>query len=253
MSGAVDRVDLRAAMPPGDVRATLLIARRGAIESLRDRSTAAMGAFFSLVLPVILVVTSIWPHVDGDETSGEALAGYLLLVGLLPTSAAVGSAAGQFAGEFEQGNLTPLLASPASNTAIFAGKVLGAVAPALIFAAVAEAAFLGSLALVVSEAFGRLPLGLSLAMLALVPGVAVFAATVASLISSRVRTYSSAQQLAGFALLPVWAVVGGAAFAAQDWGAPIMTAVVAGMIAIDALLVALAAATWRREEVLARR
>jgi len=253
VGAVVDRVRPRVATPPGDLKATLLIARRGAIESLRDRSTAAMGVFFSLVLPVLLVMTSIWPRADSAEASGGALAGYLLLVGLLPTSAAVGSASGQFAGEFEQGSLTPLLASPASNTAIFAGKVLGAVAPALIFAAVAETAFVGSLAFVVPDAFGRLPAGLSVAMLALVPGVAVFAATVASLISSRVRTYSSAQQLAGFALLPVWAVVGGAAFAAQDWGTPIMTAIVVGMIAIDAALVALAAATWRREEVLARR
>src|SRR5215217_5500235 len=125
VSAVVDRVQPRVATPPGDLKAMLLIARRGAIESLRDRSTAAMGVFFSLVLPVVLVMTRIWPRADSAEASGGALAGYLLLVGLLPTSAAVGSASGQFAGEFEQGSLTPLLASPASNTAIFAGKVLG--------------------------------------------------------------------------------------------------------------------------------
>src|SRR5262249_7887022 len=153
----------------GDLVSTLLIARRGALESLRDRSTMGLGTFFSLVLPLVLVVTSIRPRAGQADFSGGALAGYLLLVGMLPTSTAVGSASGQFAGEFEQGNLTPLLASPASNAAIFAGKVLGAVGPALLFAIVAEISYLGGLAILVSGGVGSLPLGLSLAMLALVP------------------------------------------------------------------------------------
>ncbi len=253
MSAVAERVESRSVSPPGNPRAVLLIARRGAIESMRDRSTAALGVFFSLVLPVVLVLTSIRPQTDGEDFSGAVLAGYLLLVGLLPTSAAVGSAAGQFAGEFEQGTLTPLLASPASNAAIFGGKVLGAVAPALLFAVVAEVSYIVGLAVAIPDGLDRLPLGLSLAMLALVPAVAVFAATIASLISSRVRTYNSAQQLAGFALLPMWGLVGGLAFAARDWGTWVMVAIVVGMIAIDAVLVVLAAVTWRREEVLARR
>jgi ABC-type Na+ efflux pump permease subunit len=253
MSAVAERVDAGLVTPPGGVRATLLIAKRGAIESLRDRSTAALGGFFSLVLPIVLVVTSIRPQSDGDDFSGAMLAGYLLLVGLLPTSAAVGSASGQFAGEFEQGTLTPLLASPASNAAIFAGKVLGAVGPALLFAAIAEVSYIGGLAIAIPGSVDRLPVGLSLAMLALVPAVAVFAATVASLISSRVRTYNSAQQLAGFALLPIWGLVGGLAFAAREWNTWITVVIVFGMIAIDVVLVLVAAATWRREEVLARR
>src|SRR5690348_9667358 len=96
MAALADRTDWT---PPGGFRATLLIARRGAIESLRDRSTMGLGIFFSLVLPIVLVVTSIRPRAGQDDVSGAALAGYLLLVGMLPTSAAVGSASGQFAGE----------------------------------------------------------------------------------------------------------------------------------------------------------
>ena len=52
--------------------------------------------------------------------------------------AAVGIASGQFAGEKERGILTPLLASPASNVAIFGGKVLGAIIPPLSYSLVAE-------------------------------------------------------------------------------------------------------------------
>lgn len=239
--------------PPSGLRVALLIARRAAIESVQDRTTAGLGIFFSFVLPLVLVLTNIRPQSSDDVRSGAALAGYLLLVGLLPTSAAVGSAAGQFAGEFEHGTLTPLLASPASNAAIFAGKVLGAVSPALLFAIVAETSYLVGLGLWIDGALGRLPVGLSLAMIALVLPVAVLAATTASLISSRVRTYNSAQQLSGFALLPIWAIVGVAAFAARDLGAWIMALVVLGMIAADVALLLFGASTWRREEVLARR
>lgn len=239
--------------PLGGLPLTWLIARRAAIESLQDRSTAGMGIFFSLVLPLILVLTSIRPRTADDLPSGATLAGYLLLVGLLPTSAAVGSAAGQFAGEFEHGTLTPLLASPASNTVIFGGKVIGAVLPALLFAAAAEASYLTGLAIWTDGGIGQLPPGLSAAMVGLVVPVAVFAATVASLISSRVRTYNSAQQLAGFLLLPIWAVVGVAAFLASELGAWLMALVLLSVVSIDVALLVVGALTWRREEVLARR
>jgi ABC-type Na+ efflux pump permease subunit len=239
--------------PPNPARAVLLIARRGAIESLRDRSTASMGVFFSLILPVVLVLTTIRPSAHDKGLAGATLAAYLLIVGLLPSSAAVGSAAGQFAGEFEQGSLTPLLATPVSNAAIFGGKVLGAVLPAMLFAVVAVASYLAMLAVTVSNGVGRLPVPLTIAMLAFVPVVAVFAASVASLISSRVRTYNTAQQLAGFALTPLWGAVGILAFIARDWSPWLLAAVVAALVAVDIVLVLLAAATWRREEVLARR
>lgn len=244
-----------APVPPGAFPAALLIARRSAVESLRDRSTVLGSGFFVLILPPIVALSATRPwEAAGDGGARAALAVNLLLVGLLPTSSAVGSAAGQFAGELEQGNLTPLLASPAPNSAIFGGKVLGAVLPALLFALVAEVAYVGTL--VAADGVGvlrRLPPGLALAMLALVPAVATLAAVVASLVSSRVRTYTAAQGLAGFALVPIWTLVGGLAFVARGWGPWALAAVVVGVAVVDAALVLVAAATWRREEVLARR
>jgi ABC-2 type transport system permease protein len=214
----------------------------------------------ALVLPVIIVLTVLRPIVGGSfgeepvGSLGAILASYLLIIGLLPASAAVGIAAGQFAGEKEQGSLAPLLASPASNVAIFGGKVLGAVIPALLFSLVAELAYLGSLALVSGpDLFGSIPPGAALAMLALVPAYALFATTVASLISSRVRTYNTAQQIAGLVLLPAWGALLGLAFTIQHWGPWALVAAVAGLLTIDVVLLLLAAATWRREEVLAQR
>jgi ABC-type Na+ efflux pump permease subunit len=218
-----------------------------------------MGVAFAVVVPVVLVIVIFRPlvsspAVDGEPSLGDALAFNLLVVGLLPTSAAIGIASGQFAGEKERGILTPLLASPASNMAIFGGKVLGAIIPPLVYAVVADGVYALGLAVVLGPAAVLLlPLSLSLTLLALVPAVAWFAASVASLISSRVRTFNAAQQIGGLVLMPVWGVVFGVAAKLADWGPLGMISTLVTLIVLDVVLTTLAAATWRREEVLAKR
>ena len=245
---------------PDDLHILWLIARRGALESLRDRLTLGFNLFFVLVFPIGMVLSVIRWQVAAVIDAGRAdmlgttLVVYVLTVGLLPATGAVGIASGQFAGEKEQGSLAPILASPASNFAIFGGKILGSILPALGFALVAEVVYLSSLAIVHgADKVRLLPVGLALALLALVPAVAIFAATVASLISSRVRTFNTAQQIGGLALVPFWAGVFGLTLKVQDWGPWVFVGIVAGLFAVDAALIALAAATWRREEVLAQR
>jgi hypothetical protein len=83
--------------------------------------------------------------------------------------------------------------------------------------------------------------------------VAWFAASVASLISSRVRTFNAAQQIGGLVLMPVWGVVFGVAAKLADWGPLGMVSTLAGLLVLDVVLTILAATTWRREEVLAHR
>jgi ABC-type Na+ efflux pump permease subunit len=230
--------------PPGDLRTTLLIARRAALESLRDRTTLVSSVFFSLAIPVIFALIA-------SQSPSGILVVFLLSVGLLPSTAAVGVASGQFAGEKEQGNLAPLLASPASNRAIFGGKVLGAVLPALLYSAIGIAAYLAALAIFASNKLQQLPVALSLAMVALVPTVAIFAAAVASLVSSRVRTFQAAQSVSGFLLVPLFIPIYALAVTLQNWSS---IAVLAGVVAlVDIGLVYISAAVWRREEVLARR
>ncbi|HUZ00371.1 MAG TPA: hypothetical protein VMU89_08465 [Thermomicrobiaceae bacterium] len=241
---------------PGDLQSMLLIARRGAVEALRDRMTLFVSLFFALVFPVGLVLTTVRPLADanGPSALGSLLAMYLLIIGLLPSSAAIGIASGQFAGEKEQGNLTPLLASPASNLAIFGGKVLGSVAPAIVFSVVAEAAYLGSLAVAVgTDRLRLLPVGLAVGMVALVPAAALFETAVASLISSRVRTFNTAQQISGLALVPFWGAIAALGFGLRSLGGLAVVVAVVALFAADIALTMIAAATWRREEVLAQR
>jgi ABC-type Na+ efflux pump permease subunit len=244
---------------PSDLQLTLLIGRRAAVESLRDRTTRIVSVLFVLVFPLGMVLAVLRPIASGagpqhDQTLAATLAIYLLMVGLLPTNGAVSIAAGQFAGEKEQGSLAPLLASPASNAAIFGGKVLGSVLPVFVYAALAEVSFVIEVALIIGASALRLvPVTLVLSMVALVPTVAVFGAVVASLISSRVRTYNAAQQITSFVLLPVIFAFIILALNLQAWGpvGPLIAVVVTA--GIDIVLILIGAATWRREEVLAQR
>jgi ABC-type Na+ efflux pump permease subunit len=241
--------------PPSDLRILLLIARRGALESLRDRMTLIMSLFFALAFPIFLLLTVLRPLAGSHDHSVEAgMAIYFLIIGLMPTTSAVGIASGQFAGEKEQGNLTPLLASPASNVAIYGGKVLSSIIPGILFSIVAECVYVGGLAVLVgADAVRLLPAALSFTMLALVPIVALFAATMASLISSRVRTFNTAQQVSGLVLLPLWAIVFGVAVKLQSWGVWALVALVVVLFIVDVILTIVSATTWRREEVLAQR
>jgi ABC-type Na+ efflux pump permease subunit len=240
--------------PPADLRLLLLIARRAALESLRDRMTLIMSLFFAVAFPSFLVLTVLRPLVGSqDQAVGDGMAIYFLIIGLMPTTSAVGIASGQFAGEKEQGSLAPLLASPASNLAIYGGKVLGAIIPGMLFSVVAEGVYLTGLVVTLgADKLRLLPPSLSLTMLALVPIVALFAATMASLVSSRVRTFNTAQQVSGLVLLPLWAVVFGVAVKLRTWGAWSLIALVLALLAIDIGLTIFAATTWRREEVLAK-
>src|SRR6184192_884239 len=145
---------------------TWLIARRQMLEAIRDKSTLMMSGMF-LIVQTVLVLISIGPALQdhtavGLQRAGFLMAFYLLFVGLMPATPAIGIASGVFAGDKERGCLTPLLATPASNVSIFAGKVLGAILPALGISATGILACFGEIALFFGpEKLRFLPLGLT--------------------------------------------------------------------------------------------
>lgn len=244
---------------PSSPRAAWLIARRSALESLRDRTTVIMSSIFALVVPIFIVLTVIRPvalHMATPQSRagfGVMFALYIYVVGMFPSSGAVSIASGVFAGEKERGCLTPLLVTPASNIALFIGKVLGAVVPALLYSAIAVTSFFVEVALIVGpDKLQLLPSAYALAMLALIPSVAILGAAIASLISSRVRTYNSAQTFAGLLLFPVMALLFVLAVVSQYWSPWLQLLAVFGVFAVDLVVLAISAATWRREEVLAK-
>jgi ABC-2 type transport system ATP-binding protein len=255
LNGVVDDGrSVPAAEPPSEIAALWLIARRAALESLNDRLTRLMNVFFALVAPIVLLVLVVRPLVTASSNlTATVLPFYLLVIGMMPAIGAVGIAAGQFAGEKERGVLTPLLASPASNLAIFGGKVLGSILPPLLYSVVAEVIYVGGIVVLLGPERLLLPPALSVAMLLLVPAATCLAAIVGTLVSSRVRTFNAAQQTAGILLIPLWAGLFGFALRLQDLGTLALAAVVGGLVLLDAGLIALGARTWQREEVLSQR
>jgi ABC-type Na+ efflux pump permease subunit len=111
---------------------------------------------------------------------------------------------------------------------------------------------MGVAVLVGPTTLGLLSVPLSVATVLLVAAVTCFAAVVASLISSRVRTFNAAQQLGGLALMPVWGLVFALAARLRELGPTALFGTVGALVMLDAALIAVAAATWRREEVLAQ-
>jgi ABC-type Na+ efflux pump permease subunit len=251
----------RAAYPPPRAACVAwLLARQEGGAVLQNRTNALLGAIMIALLPTILVLLTLRPvaaratAADAGGALGVLMAIDLLVVGLLPVTLAVMAAGNAFAGEHEGGSLAPLLATPTANGAIFAGKILGALLPTLLFAAAAQLGYALAIAAFLGPARLRLmPPGVALAMLLLTPLVALFGIAVASVISSRVRTLQEAQQYGSLLLMPLWLGLIGLTAKLQSWGTPALFAAVAGLAVLDVTLVALGAATWRREEVMARR
>jgi ABC-type Na+ efflux pump permease subunit len=211
-----------------------------------------MNVFFALLAPIGLLVLVIRPLQSvASDLVASVVPFYVLVVGMMPAVGAVGIAAGQFAGEKERSVLTPLLAAPVSNLAIFAGKVLGSTLPPVLYSAVAEAIYIAGLAILLGPSgLSVLSLPLIIALVLLVPAATCLAAIVGALVSSRVRTFNSAQQISGILLVPLWAALFAMAFQLQTWGTPGLVATVSGVILMDAFLAILAARTWQREEIL---
>jgi ABC-type Na+ efflux pump permease subunit len=235
------------------------IAWRHIKESLHNRSTYLMAAFY-LLLPLGLVLFNLRPELLAAETesagqeAGGRMAFYLLMAGLLPCTWSVGIAAGAFAAEKEQGSLTPLLATPASNTSIFAGKVAGAVLPALTLSLSNIVAYLVAIALLFGPAaLGLLPAGLSFLMVALLPATALLGAGLSSMISARVNTEQVAMQYGSLILTVITVGLFFLVLRVAAWGLAAFAGAVALVFTVSVAIILISARTWRREEVMARR
>ena len=238
-------------------RITWLIARRQIGEAVRDRSTLIMSGFF-LAFQTVLVLISVGPALrehtqKGLSNAGVLMAFFLLFVGLMPATPATSIASGAFAGDKERGSLMPLLVTPASNTAIFAGKVLGAILPALAYAAIGILVYFAEIALLYGpDKLALFPIGFSLLIVLLIPAIVLFGTALASALSSRVRTFQSAQNYSSLILVVLWLGLGALFFLAGAWGLWAFASAVIGVYVVAVLLIVLSAATWRREEVMAR-
>lgn len=185
--------------------------------------------------------------------AGTVIAFYLTYVGLLNSQRSIGVAAGVFAGDKERGCLVPLLVTPVSTMALFGGKLLGAVLPALLSTIIGVVVYFAELVLFFQiHILSLVPVLLSVLILLLTIAFALFGAVVASVISSRVSTFQSAQTYSSLVTTALWIGFFVLVFTAASWGLRVFSLAVAGIYVLDGVLLIFSAATWRREEVMAQ-
>jgi ABC-type Na+ efflux pump permease subunit len=115
-------------------------------------------------------------------------------------------AADSFVGEKERNTLEPLLATPISDGQLFLAKLCTAVVPAVLGTWVGMVIFSMLIQGARSNYFPRYILtdpDWQLSAFLIVPLMALLAAAIAALISTRVATYRSAYQLNGLVALPI--------------------------------------------------
>src|SRR6266487_1585362 len=242
---------------PGTIQMAWLIAWRQVLDAVRDRSTLMMMIFFlALQTGLILFLHStLQGHISPQAASvvGTVMAFFLLYAGIIPSAPAIGIAAGVFAGDKERGCLSPILVTPASNTAIFAGKVLGAVLPAIFYALIGIVVYFVEIALFFgADKLQLLPLSLTLMIVLLIPAITLFGASLASVISSRVATFQSAQNYSSLITTVLWLVLFALIWTVNSLGLWAFATAVVVVYVLAVLLVTVAATTWRREEVMAK-
>lgn len=205
-----------------------------------------------LVLPIITVITlpDDVPAAAVTAVAGQALLLFLLIPVILPTTVA----AYTVIGEREQLTLEPVLATPATDGELLAGKALAATIPAVILAWSLFGVFLAVVGAVGSQPvqdeifrFDRI-----FAQVVLAPPLATFAIELSMMISMRSTDIRVAQQLSGLSILPA---VGALALFSFDVVEPSVgryLAAAAVLAAVDLAVVRTLIRMFDRERILTR-
>lgn len=201
----------------------------------------------------------VFPGTDGLDLRGQAayvatvylFAAFFLII---PTMMATILAANSFAGEKERHTLEGLLYTPASDSELVLGKMLGAVVPSVVFSWICFAIYT-----VLVNVFGNPLVGgfffptlnWWVLMVLLVPAVAVFVTAGAVWVSARVSSYQAANSIAGFAVLPVLLLVVGQISGVMLAGPGLFATIGAVLVVLDVLGLRWIIATFDREKMVA--
>ncbi|HEV2009999.1 MAG TPA: hypothetical protein VGS17_03110 [Candidatus Limnocylindria bacterium] len=231
------------------MRKALLLARREIIEQYSDRG-AIIRALFFVGLPIALVQL--------NRGSGRAPDGFILIfalqAALLPAATAINAAAGSFAAEKEAQTLVPLLAAPIQDIDIVAGKLLAVLAPAAGLSVISLTAFdVASSAVYGADRVARVLGPATLyGLFALSVFVILTIGAWVMVVSARVGSQRTAQQIAGFVLGGMIVTLSAIGGAIQNLAAEVVIGVVVAILISDLVALELARRFWNREEAVAR-
>jgi ABC-2 type transport system permease protein len=174
----------------------------------------------------------------------------LLVPMILPTVIAAHSVIG----EKQARTLEPLLATPVRTSELLAAKILAAVLPAVLLGWLSYSVALVGVRLTSGStvaSFLYRPMW-SLSMLGVAPLLALFTASVAVCISSRVNDARTAQAISGTAVVPVIAAGMAVLLGKRVLTTSFVLGVAATLVPLDLLLLALAGKLFQRETILIR-
>lgn len=237
---------------------------------------------FGVILPLILLGTVSMPGVsatggdvesliamiapalrdqiaglDADQTLVVLMLGYFFAPMFLIVPLMVSSVFGadSIVGEKERKTLEALLYTPATDRELYLAKLLSSVAPALLLSLISFLIY----AVVVNVAGARVMGGVWFPLphwipliLWVSPAVATLGMSVIVLISSRVSTFTEAQQMSGMLVLPVILLVVGQAVGVIYLSIALVVALGAVIWLIDAALIWLGVKQFSRSALMAR-
>jgi ABC-type Na+ efflux pump permease subunit len=231
------------------VKKALLLARREIIEQYSDRG-AVFRALFFIALPVGLIAVNR----GGGRSPDILILIFALQAALLPTATAINAAAGSFAAEKEAQTLVPLLAAPIRDIDIVAGKLGGVLVPAAGLSVVSLAAYYVAASVIFGEErISRLLVPATLfGLFALAVFFILTVGAWVMVVSARVGSQRTAQQIAGFVLGAMIVLLGAIGSAFQNISAELVLGLVVAVLASDVVALELARRFWNREEAVAR-
>jgi len=231
------------------MKKAVLLARREIVEQYTDRG-AVLRALFFVALPVGLIAFN-----RGAGRSPDALILiFALQAALLPAATAINAAAGSFAAEKEAQTLVPLLAAPIRDIDIVAGKLIGVLVPAAGLSVVSLAAYY----VAASVFFGAERIARLLApptLYGLFALAVFFILTVGAwvmVVSARVGSQRTAQQIAGFVLGGMIVLLSAIGSAFQNVSIELVLGLTVVILVSDLAALELARRFWNREEAIAR-
>ena len=227
----------------------MLLARREIIEQYSDRG-AVLRALFFVALPVGLIALNR----GGGRSPDVLIFLFAVQAALLPTATAINAAAGSFAAEKEAQTLVPLLAAPIRDTDIVAGKLMGVLVPAAGLSILSLAAYYVAASVIFGEE--RIAqLLVPTTLFGLFALAVFFILTVGSwvmVVSARVGSQRTAQQIAGFVLAGMIVLLSTIGSAFQNVSVELVLGLVVAILASDIAALELARRLWNREEAVAR-
>ncbi len=179
---------------------------------------------------------------------------FLVMLVLGPITSAMSIAASSVISEKQARTLEPLLVTPLTTLELLAGKLLGALLPALVVTVISLVLYLGVIATVAADGvFGVLLGPRTLGVVLLIgPLAAMVALQLAICVSSRVNDARTAQQLGIFVILPIPALLLGQLFGGIELTGPVILWIALALLLINIGLMWFAIRLFDRETILTR-